>query len=512
MLVRAAGRTREFSMRYALGAKRSRMIQQLIVEGLLIGLTGGAAALLIAPAATHLLLSRMPAGGNEPTFSGQLDTRVLLFNFAVAIVVSLVFSLAPIAQFWKPDLVGPMKSQSAGATGGRLNFRRVTVGLQIGLSLLLLICSGLFVRTLHNLRAVDVGFATDHIVQFGIDPVYSGYAPDQVTPLHQRVLDSLAGLPGVKAVAATDDPELANDDESGNISVAGYTPREDEDLDVEVPVVTTGYFATMQIPLLAGRNFTSQDDITHPKVVVVNETLAKKFLGSVQNAVGKMIGEGGGNKVKLDMQIIGVTRDTIHRGVGAEVKQTVYRALLQQKQPRGLTYYVRTYTPPEQAMNTIRQTVQQIDSKLVPDTIRTLESQIDENISTQRIIALLAVGFGLLATLLAAIGLYGVLAFSTTQRTREIGIRMALGSDRLGVVKLMLLDVLKLAGISILITIPVALLLTRALQSQLYHVSTADPAVLAGVIVIVAFVAFVAAAVPARRAASIDPSKALRSE
>lgn len=511
MLVRAAGRTREFSMRYALGARRFRMVQQLMIEGLLIGLTGGAVALLIAPAATHLLLSRMPQGGNEPIFSGQLDTRILLFNFTVAVAVSLLFSLAPVAQFWKPDLVGPMKSQSAGSTGGRLNFRRVTVGLQIGLSLLLLICSGLFVRTLHNLRAVDVGFATDHIVQFGVDPAYAGYAPDQITPLHQHILDTLAGLPGVKAVAATDDPELANDDETGNISIAGYTPREDEDLDVEVPVVSTGYFATMQIPLLAGRNFTGQDDITHPKVVLVNETLAKKFFGSAQNAVGKMIGEGG-SKEKIDTQIIGVTRDTIHRGVGAEVKQTTYRALLQQKQPRGLTYYVRTFTPPEQAMNSIRQTIQQIDSKLVPDTIRTLDSQIDENISTQRIIALLAVGFGVLATLLAAIGLYGVLAFSTTQRTREIGIRMALGSDRMGVVKLMLLDVLKLAGISILITIPIALLLTRALRSQLYHVSTSDPAVLVAVTLIVALVAFVAAAVPARRAASIDPSKALRAE
>ncbi len=512
MLVRAAGRTREFSMRYALGAKRFRMMQQLLIEGLLIGLTGGVIALLIAPAATHMLLSRMPDSGNEPMFSGQLDTRILLFNFAVAVAVSVLFSLAPIVQFWTPDLVGPMKSQSAGSTGGRLNFRRIIVGLQIGLSLLLLVCSGLFVRTLHNLRTVDVGFATDHIVQFGIDPAYAGYAPDQVTPLHQRLLDNLAGLPGVKAVAATDDPELANDDEGSNVSVAGYTPREDEDLDIEVPVVTTGYFATMQIPLLAGRNFAAQDDIAHPKVVVVNETFAKKFFGSAQNAVGKMIGEGDGAKVKLDTQIIGVTRDTIHRGVGADVRLTAYQPLLQQKQPRGLTYYVRTFTPPEQAMNGIRQTVQGIDSKLVPDTIRTLDSQIDDNISTQRIIALLAVGFGVLATLLAAIGLYGVLAYSTTQRTREIGIRMALGSDRMGVVKLMLFDVLKLAGISILITIPIALLLTRALKSQLYHVSTSDPAVLAAVIVIVATVAFIAAAVPARRAASIDPSKALRAE
>jgi len=225
-----------------------------------------------------------------------------------------------------------------------------------------------------------------------------------------------------------------------------------------------------------------------------------------------MIGSGGGKDIKYDIQIIGVTRNTIHSKVGADPIPTQYRPLLQQAQPRNLTYYVRTYTPPEQATNAIRQSLQQIDSKLVPDTMRTLDAQIDDNISSQRIVAMLAVGFGLLATLLAAIGLYGVLAYSTTQRTREIGIRMALGSDRMGVVKLMLLDVLKLAGISIVLTIPVALLLTRALQSQLYHVSPADPAVLAAVTVIIAAVAFVAAAIPARRAASIDPSKALRSE
>ncbi|HWZ11513.1 MAG TPA: ABC transporter permease [Acidobacteriaceae bacterium] len=512
VLVRSAARTREFSMRYALGAKRFRMIQQLLIEGLLIGISGGVFALMVAPVATRLLLSRMPQGGNEPAFSGQLDTRVLLFNFVVAIAVSLIFSLAPIAQFWKPDLVGPMKSQSAGSTGGRLNFRRVTVGLQIGLSLLLLTCSGLFVRTLRNLRAVDVGFATDHIIQFGMDPVLAGYSPTQLVPLHQRILDKLTGLPGVKSVGATDDPELAGDDEGGNISIQGYTPRDEEDMDVEQPVVTTSYLSTMQIPLIAGRNFTDQDDLTHPKVVIVNEALAKRFFGGTQNALGKMIGSGGGKDRKYDIQIIGVSRNNIHSKVDADPIPTQYRPLLQQAQPRNLTYYVRTYTPPEQAINTIRQSLQQIDSKLVPDTMRTLDAQIDDNISSQRIVAMLAVGFGLLATLLAAIGLYGVLAYSTTQRTREIGIRMALGSDRMGVVKLMLLDVLKLAGISIVITIPVALLLTRTLQSQLYHVSPADPAVLAAVTVIIAAVAFIAAAIPARRAASIDPSKALRSQ
>jgi predicted permease len=512
VLVRAAGRMREFSMRYALGAKRHRVIQQLIIEGLMVGLAGGAVALLIAPATTRLLLSRMPQGAGDPVFSSHLDTRVLLFNFAVAAGVSLLFSLAPVMQFWKPDLVGPMKNQSAGSSGGRMNFRRVTVGLQIGLSLLLLICSGLFVRTLHNLRAVDVGFATDHILQFGINPALAGYAPDQVGALHKRVRETLAALPGVRAVAATDDQELANDDETGSFGVAGYTPQEDENMNAEVPNVTSNYFDAMQMPLIAGRGFTEQDDVTHLKVVVVNEKLAKKYYGTPRNAIGKILSFGPSKETKYDTQIIGVTRDAIHQGVGAPVTPTAFRPMLQQEHPGGMTYYVRTYTAPDQAMTTIRQTMQQLDPKLVVDTLESLETQINDNISSQRIIALLAVGFGILATLLAGIGLYGVLAYSTAQRTREIGIRMALGSDRLGVVRLMLLDVLKLAGISILITIPVALILTRTLRSQLYHVSNSDPGVLAIVTVIIALVAVMAAALPARRAASISPSNALRAE
>jgi putative ABC transport system permease protein len=517
VLVRAAARTREFSMRYALGAKRSRMIQQLLIEGLLIGLAGGAAALILAPAATHLLLSRMPITSGEPTFSSSLDSRILLFNFAVAAAVSLLFSLAPVMQFWKPDLVGPMKSQSSGATGGRLNFRRITVGLQIGISLLLLVCSGLFVRTLHNLRSVDVGFNTEHIIQFAVDPAFAGYAPDQVNALHKRIATQLSALPGVRAVTATDNPELTGNNNISSIKILGYTPSEEEgNPQPETFNILPGYFAAMQVPLIAGRTLTEQDDATHPKVVVVNQNFAKKYFGSAQAAIGRQIAAGKSNAdktPKYDTEIVGVVHDSVHQSVDSELKPALFRTYLQNERPAGyMMFYVRTYAAPEEAMNTIRQSMQQLDSKLVLDSLRTLDSQINDNISSQRIVALLAVGFGLLATLLAAIGLYGVLAYSTAQRTREIGIRMALGSDRMGVVRLMLLDVFKLAGLSILVTIPIALLATHYLKSQLYHVSNTDPAVFALVSLIVALVVLIAAALPAKRAASTNPSKALRAE
>jgi predicted permease len=512
VLVRSAGRVREFSMRYALGAKRGRVVRQLLIEGLVLGVLGGAAGLLLVPVATHFLVSRMTSGEGQPPFSTSIDGRILAFNFAVAIGVSLLFALAPALQLWKPDLVSQMKEQSAASTGGRLTFRRVTVALQIGLSLLLLVCSGLFVRTLHNLRNVNVGFATDHLITFGLEPNLAGYSKDTVLPVQKRVLESLAALPGVADVGATDDPELADNGESGNISVQGYTAAEEEDMNAERPYVTPDYFAVLKAPLLAGRTFTDADDAMHPAVAVVNETLAKRFFGSPQNALGRRLAHGAGNKTKYDIEIVGVVRDYVHRGMRGKVKMTVYHPVAQNSNPAGLHYYVRTWGAPDTAMRTIRNTIQQIDSKLVIDGLSTMDAEIDQNINDERVIALLAVSFGVLATLLAGIGLYGVLAYATAQRTREIGVRMALGSDRRGIVTLVLKDVLKLAGISIAVAVPVAVAATRVLKSQLFGVSNADPIVLVSATVLVAIVAMIAAALPARRAASVEPMHALRTE
>ncbi len=511
VLVRSAGRVREFSMRFALGAKRVQVARQLLMEGLLLGILGGAAGLLLVPATTHFLISRMTSGEGQPPFSTSIDSRILAFNFAVAVGVSLLFALAPALQYWNPDLVTQMKEQSAASTGGRLTFRRATVALQIGLSLLLLVCSGLFVRTLHNLRNVDVGFATDRLITFGLEPNLAGYSKDAVLSVHQRIIERLAALPGVASVGATDDPELADNGESGNISVQGYTPSEGEDMNAERPSITPDYFPTLKVPLLAGRMFTNADDATHLPVAIVNEMLAKRFFGSPQNAIGRRL-TNGSSSVKYDIEIVGVVRDYIHRNVRGKVKMAVYRPASQNSNPAGMTYYVRTWGTPQTAMAMTRQAVQQVDAKLVIDGLSTMNDEIDRNINDERMISLLAVSFGALATLLAGIGLYGVLAYATAQRTREIGVRMALGSDRTGIVVLVLKDVLKLAGISVAIAVPVTIMATRLLKSQLFGVSNADPAVMAVAAAMVAVVAVLAAALPARRAASVEPMRALRSE
>ncbi|HEV2279571.1 MAG TPA: ABC transporter permease [Acidobacteriaceae bacterium] len=510
VLVRAAGRMREISMRYALGARRGRVTRNLFAEGLLLGVMGGAAGLLLAPVAMRLLVSQMITGQGEPPFSTQLDWRMLAFSFAVAVGVSLLFTLAPAVQMGRPDLVNTLK-QGGGSVGGRLGFRRAIVGLQIGLSVLLLVCAGLFVRTLENLRSVHVGFATDHLITFGVDPRMAGYEATAVVPLNQRLVERLAALPGVESAGATSDPELSDNGSSGNISIEGYTPHDGEDMQTEKAMVTPAYFATLKVPMLAGRSFTSQDDLNSPKVVIVNEELADRFFGSPQKALGHMLAMGRG-KVQYNLQIVGVVRNYLHRNVRGKLKMAMYGPVAQQTVIPELFYYVRTWSEPKAAMGMVRQAVAGVDSKLVLDHLTTMAGEIDENINTERMIAMLAVSFGVLAMLLAAVGLYGVLAYATAQRTREIGVRMALGSDRRGVVALVLRDVLKLAGISVVVTVPVALLATRLLKAQLFGVSNMDPVVFALVVVLMLFVAVVSAALPARRAARVEPMAALRNE
>ena len=512
LLVRAAGRVREMSVRYAMGAARWQIVRQLLIEGMLLGLLGGALGLLLAPAVSSVLI-RSVAGdtATDLPFSSSLDTRILLFNFALALLVSLLFSLAPAMRFLHPDLAGSLKQQSTTPAGGPLRFRRVLVGVQISLSLLLLIGAGLFVRTLHNLRTLDVGFATDHLVSFGINPRLAGYQTEQVFPLYRRVTRTLSSLPGTRAVAGTDDPDLADTSDDGNIVIAGYNEHEDEDMQVEEPAVTPGYFVAMQVPLVAGREFTDEDVMGKPNVAIVNLAFARHYFGTPQNAIGRFLGFGG-SRGKRDTEIVGVVGDTRHARIRDDIKRTVYRPRFQLENPSSLTLVVRTWQPPEAALSNIRGAMQQLDSKLALSNLRTMDVQVSDNLSIERLVALLAVSFGVLAVLLAAIGLYGVLAYATAQRTREIGIRMALGAQHRTVIGLVLRDVLWLAGLSMLVTLLVALVLGRLLRTQLYGVSAADPATLFGGTLLVAVVVVLAAWLPARRAASIEPVKALRTE
>jgi len=511
LLVRSASRVREFSLRYALGAGGPRIVQQLLLEGLLIGIGGGIAGMLLAPVAIRALVHRLTSDDGSVAFSSSIDARILFFNFAVALAVSMLFSLAPTLQLRRPDLTSAMRQQSATGTGAMLSFRRAVVCLQIGLSVLLLVGAGLFVRTMQKLRSADLGFTAAHLITFGLNPKLAGYVPATIPALHQRVIDTLSALPGVQSVAATDDVELAGNLQGGNITVAGYTAPPDDSYDIERPYVNPAYFSAMQVPLLAGRLFTEGDTTDHPHVAIVNETFAKHFCGTAKDCIGRSAGSGGGN-VKLDTEIVGVVRDAKHSGIRDEVVPTFFRPLKQATDPGRLYFYIRTFSDPAQTLSTVRRTIQQLDPTLAVDSLRTMDAQVENSLSNERMVTLLAISFGVLATFLAGIGLYGVLAYSTAQRTREIGIRIALGSTRVAVARVVLVDVLRLAGIGIAASLPVAFGLSRLLRSQLFGVSPADPITLIGVVLLVAMVALVAALIPARRAASVNPTQALRTE
>jgi predicted permease len=321
----------------------------------------------------------------------------------------------------------------------------------------------------------------------------------------------MATLPGVQAVAATDDPELADNNHDGNVTVEGYNAPPDEDYDVEMPLINPDFFHAMQVPLVAGHSFTEEDDSTHPLVGIVNEAFVKHYFSSPAAAIGKRVAMGGGNHLQF-MTIVGVSRDSKHMSLRQGAPATLFTPLRQAKIVGQLYLYLRTTTPPEQTFAVVRQAIKQIDPGLAVDALRTMDDQIETTLSNERMIELLAISFGLLATLLAGVGLYGVLAYSTAQRTREIGIRMALGSSRMKISRLVVMDVLRLAGIGVAVAIPCSVLLARLLKSQLFGVSSADTLTLGAVVVLIAVVALVAAVVPARRASSVDPTTALRTE
>ena len=515
LLVRASARIREMSVRYALGAARWRVIRQLLVEGLALGLTGGLLGLAIAPLLTRLLISFVnpsPAtNAGMTSLSPTPDFRVMLFCFAVSVVASVLFSLAPIFQFYRPEVTPALKQQTVTAQGSHARFRRVTVGVQIGLSLLLLVGAGLFGRTLKNLKSVDIGFVTDHLLTFQLDPQMASYEPSRVAQVYKRLLEALSSQPGVQSAGMTDDPDLAQNDSTYSIEIPGYQAQEGERMSFEWERVSPGYFATLQLPVVAGRVFSDADTVNATKVVVVNDSFVRKFFGNSQQAIGRSFTQGGGT-TKTTLLIVGVVKDAKHFNLHALPVPIFYTPLFQEAEPKAVAVSVRTQQEPAGAGSTVRQAVGGIDSKLVVDSLQSMNEQINGTLVYERMLSLLATGFGIVAVFVTAIGLYGVLAYSIAQRTREIGIRMALGATQGSVVKMVLREVLILTGVSVGLALPLSIALSALVKNQLFGISDRDPATLFLVTLAIGAVALLAAWAPARRATQVQPSTALRYE
>jgi putative ABC transport system permease protein len=513
LLLRSAGRAREMSMRYALGARPARIARQLLVEGALLGVAGASAALGLRPmvAATLVRLMTSSDPGTEP-YSAAIDARILGFTLGISVLVSLLFALAPVFHFLRPDLANALRQNAGTSSKGSQRFRKLAVGVQIALSVMLLGGAGLFVRTLNHLRHENVGFETAHMAVFSLDPGNSGYSADRIPGIVDRALETLRRIPGVTRVGATTDSELDGNNATTNFSVEGYKAREEENMQFEAPSITASYFAALHQPLLAGREFTESDRMGQPSVAVVNLAFAKRFFGTPQNALGRVLAKGAGDDIHFNITIVGVVADSKHKDLRTLLGGAVYRPYAQQLNPGGVFIYLRTAQAPESMEASIRHTMHELDPTLVVDGLRTMDEQVDRSASDERALADLAIGFSVLAMLLASVGLYGVLAYSTEQRTREIGVRLALGSERTAVVLLVVREMAAIAAIALAVALPSIVGLAQLFRSQLYGVTTFDPVTLGGAGLMTVLMLILAAALPAHRAATMEPMRALRSE
>jgi predicted permease len=430
----------------------------------------------------------------------------------VSIVTGVLFGLIPALQATRPHVAGTLKDQVGSIAGGTsVMVRKALVAAQVTMSLLLLIGAGLFIRSLQNLRNLDPGFKTTNLIGFAVDPPLNGYKAERTFDFYRQLRENLDAMPGVESAALAVMPVLTGNEWDSSMAVEGFANKPGDTPQPHMNFVSPEYFKTMQIPVLLGRDFRMTDGTTAPKVAIVNERFARKYFKD-GNAVGRHIGMGGDPGTKLDIEIVGVVRDTKYESMRNEVPLEVYRPYHQMEFALGMYSYIRTTRDPEQLFPGIRRTVAQLDPELPVFEMKTLEKQMDESLVTERLVATLSTGFGFLATLLAAVGLYGVMAYMVAQRTREIGVRMALGAASSDVVWLVMKEVFLLAGIGIVVGLPAAYGLTRFVKSQLYGIQPNDAMTIVLSVLGIALVALASGYMPARRATTVDPMRALRWE
>jgi len=512
LIARATARQKEIAVRLALGAGRSRIVSQLLVESLMLALTGGFLGLALAVWIDHALIGFLPAGTAPVSISTTPDWRILAFNIAISVLTGVIFGLVPALQSTRPNLAPTLKDEVGSIAGGTaVGLRKALVAAQVTLSLLLLIGAGLFIRSLANLKDLDPGFRTRNLLTFAVDPGLNGYKIDRAWDFFRQLKQNLDTIPGVEASTLAVVPVLENNEWDNTVTVESYIAKPGEWVDPHVNYVSSDYFKTLDIPIRVGRDFRITDVDGAPKVVIVNEKFAKQYFKN-GNALGRHLGWGGDPGVKPDMEIIGIVRDTKYESMRDEMPIEVFVPYEQNHYVNGMSVYVRTTRQPEEVFSTIRQVVNRLDPNVPLYRMKTLEKQMDNSLVTERLVASLSSAFGLLATLLAAIGLYGVMAYTVARRTREIGVRMALGAAGGDVIWLVMKEVLLLVAIGIGIGLPLAWGLTGLVKAQLYGITPNDPLSIVYATLGIACAAALAGYVPAFRATRIDPMRALRWE
>jgi predicted permease len=512
LLARAVDRSTELAVRLSLGASRSQLIRQLLTEALVLSFVGGLASILVAYWTLGFVSSFMP-GEIAETLNFTIQPGALWFTALLAIVTGLVFGLFPALHSTRPNLDGILRAGSGKISGARSasRFRTTLATGQLALSMALLMMAGLFVKSLNKLAKAELGADVDPVITFAVSPALSGYLPDRSGPLLQRIQEELAGLPGV-AFASQATVALMDGSNWGNsVNVQGFQRGPDTDANSSYNEIGPDYFKTIGARMVAGREFTASDARGAPRVAIVNEAFTRKF-GLGNDAVGKFIGTGRLGD-SLTIQIVGVVRDLKYSDVKDPVPPVFFTPIRQDTLIGSATFYARASGgTPTALFTSIRAMMQRVDPTLPITDTRTMPEQVRQNVFVDRMIGTLSTVFAVLATLLAAVGLYGVLAYSVAQRTREIGVRMALGADRGRVRTMVLWQVGLMAAIGVPIGVTAALGLAKGAQSMLFDMQGSDPVVMTTAVVTLTVVALAAGLVPALRASRVDPMQALRYE
>jgi predicted permease len=512
LIARASGRQKEIAVRLALGAGRGRLIRQLLVESLVLAAVGGALGVVLAMVIDQALIDFLPSGHTPLSLSSTPDWQVLAFTFAISVAAGVIFGLVPALQSTRPRLANTLKDQAGGVIrGGSAGLRKGLVVAQVSLSLLLLIGAGLFMQSLRNLKTLNPGFDVQNLIAFQVDPTSNPRATGWVADYYRRLSDRLSGLPGVASHTAAEVPVLADNEWDSWVTIEGYSAKQDERPDPHMQYCTPGFFKTLKIPVLLGRDFTERDVDKAPKVGIVNQKFVERYFGKA-SPLGRHVGMGIDPGTKTDIQIVGVVGNTKYENMREEIPYELYIPYAQAGFSDSLTVYVRAQGDSASLFNTLRGSVREVDTSVPMYDMRTLDDQMEISLLTERLLATLSSVFGCLATLLAALGLYGVMAFMVTRRTREIGIRMALGAGQSSVVWMVMRETLILAAIGVAIGLVGAYGVTRLIQAQLFGVQPTDLLTMAAAALGIAAVAALAGYLPARRATGIDPMNALRWE
>jgi predicted permease len=511
MLARSTARQREMAVRLALGASRMRLVRQFITESVLMSLIGGGLGLLFAYWGAGILIALVSRGPTSPPLDTDPNLRVFVFTLTVSLLAGITFGLVPALRATQGELAPALKEDARTVTAGRSKQRlgKALVGAQVALSLLLLIGAGLFVRSLQKLKSLDPGFNRENVLLLRIDARATGYKDVRLTNLYTQLLERVAAVQGVRSASLSFMGLFGGGSWGNKISVQGYTPTPNETLHTFANAVGPTYFETMGMSLRLGRAFTPHDNENAPKVAVVNESMARRYFGS-ENAIGRRFGLGGPeNSGKIE--IVGVVRDAKYTSLREAPRAMTYVPFLQYPAPlTGLE--VRTAGIPSALAGSIRQAIQAVDKNLPVLEVTTLADQVDSSLIQERLFAKLSSAFSLLALALSCVGLYGLMAYSVTRRTGEIGLRMALGAERRDVLWLILREVLVLVLIGVAMGIPAALAGTQLISSFLFGLTPSDPGTIAVAALLMVAVAALAGYLPARRASRVDPMVALRHE